>query len=203
MADPANGAIPGILFNRYRAQITENGKKRYADVPFLKSMPETLKISIGDAGEMLTIKPMALASDMDLYSSEIVYGGNLAVLIPVSNLNTLLTEAKVRGLTAISCTCGQFRGSRKTMIQQIDEIGKQNLTHSFSWYSRFRISGKIKTLLTIVSIFIYGFITLICMICLVNVINTISTNIGLRRKEFAMLRSVGMDEKKFNRMIRH
>ena len=37
---------------------------------------------------------MALAADMDLYSSEIVYGGNLAVLIPVSDLNTLLTEAK-------------------------------------------------------------------------------------------------------------
>ena len=88
------------------------------------------------------------------------------------------------------------------MLQQIDEIGKQNLTHSFSWYSPVQNQREDKTLLTIVSIFIYGFITLICMICLVNVINTISTNIALRRKEFAMLRSVGMDEKKFNRMIR-
>lgn len=202
MADPADGVIPGILFNRYRAQITENGKKRYADVPFLKSMPETLKISIGDAGEMLMIKPMALAADMNLYSSEIVYGGNLAVLIPVSNLNTLLTEAKGSRSYSDKLYLRAVPGQQETMIQQIDEIGKQNLTHSFSWYSPVQNQREDKTLLTIVSIFIYGFITLICMICLVNVINTISTNIALRRKEFAMLRSVGMDEKKFNRMIR-
>ena len=184
MANPADGAIPGILFNRYRAQIAENGKKRYADVPFLKSIPDTLKISIGDAGEMLTIKPMALAADMDLYSSEIVYGGNLAVLIPVSDLNTLLTEAKGSRSYSDKLYLRAVPGQQETMLQQIDEIGKQNLTHSFSWYSPVQNQREDKTLLTIVSIFIYGFITLICMICLVNVINTISTNIALRRKDY-------------------
>ena len=34
-----------------------------------------------------------------------------------------------------------------------------------------------------------------------NVFNTISTNIKLRRREFAMLRSVGMAEKDFNKMM--
>ena len=178
------------------------GKARYADVPFFKSMPETLKISIGDAEETLTIKPMTLAADMDLYSSEIVYGGNLAVLIPASNLNTLLTEAEGSRSYSDKLYLRAVPGQQETMIQQIDEIDKQNLTHSFSWYSPVQIQREDKTLLTIVSIFIYGFITLICMICLVNVINTLSTNIALRRKEFAMLRSAGMGEKKFNRMIR-
>ena len=87
-------------------------------------------------------------------------------------------------------------------MKQIDEIGKQNLTHSFSYYSPVQNQKDEKTLLIVVSIFVYGFITLICLVCLVNVINTISTNMELRRKEFAMLRSVGMAEKQFNRMIR-
>lgn len=51
-------------------------------------------------------------------------------------------------------------------------------------------------------VFIYGFIVLISLICIVNIFNTVSTNIALRRKEFAMLRSVGMTPKSFNKMIR-
>ena len=54
----------------------------------------------------------------------------------------------------------------------------------------------------ILGVFIYGFIILISLICVANIFNTVSTNIALRRKEFAMLRSVGMTPKSFNRMIR-
>ena len=39
------------------------------------------------------------------------------------------------------------------------------------------------------------------MIAAANVFNTISTNIALRRREFAMLKSVGMTAKGFNRMM--
>lgn len=51
-------------------------------------------------------------------------------------------------------------------------------------------------------VFVYGFIILITLICIANIFNTVSTNIALRRREFAMLRSVGMAPKSFNRMIR-
>lgn len=53
----------------------------------------------------------------------------------------------------------------------------------------------------IVRVFAYGFIVLISLIAAANVFNTISTNISLRRREFAMLKSVGMDSKGFNRMM--
>ncbi|MDR3644491.1 MAG: FtsX-like permease family protein [Clostridia bacterium] len=52
-------------------------------------------------------------------------------------------------------------------------------------------------------IFIFGFITLISLICIANMFNTITTNIALRRREFAMLRSVGMTPRGFGRMIRY
>ncbi len=59
------------------------------------------------------------------------------------------------------------------------------------------------TLAIILNIFVYGFIALITAICVANVFNTISTSISVRRREFAMLRSVGMTPKSFNRMIRY
>lgn len=57
-------------------------------------------------------------------------------------------------------------------------------------------------MILIVSIFLYGFISVISLIGITNIFNTITTNMNLRSKEFAMLKSVGMTKKEFNRMIR-
>lgn len=54
----------------------------------------------------------------------------------------------------------------------------------------------------VVSIFLYGFITVISLIAVTNIFNTITTNMNLRQKEFAMLKSVGMTKGEFNRMIK-
>ena len=54
----------------------------------------------------------------------------------------------------------------------------------------------------VVSIFLYGFIGVITLIGITNIFNTITTNMNLRKKEFAMLKSIGMTKKEFNRMIR-
>ncbi len=59
-----------------------------------------------------------------------------------------------------------------------------------------------QSLNTFLGVFIYGFITLISLICIANIFNTVSTSIALRRREFAMLRSVGMTPQSFNRMVR-
>ena len=54
----------------------------------------------------------------------------------------------------------------------------------------------------VISIFLYGFIGVITLIGITNIFNTITTNMNLRKKEFAMLKSIGMTKKEFNRMIR-
>lgn len=56
---------------------------------------------------------------------------------------------------------------------------------------------------TIISIFLYGFISLITLIGVTNIFNTISTNIALRRREFAMLKSVGLTPAGFNKMMNY
>lgn len=53
----------------------------------------------------------------------------------------------------------------------------------------------------VVNVFAYGFIILISLIAAANVFNTISTSIMLRRREFAMLKSIGMTEKGMRKML--
>ena len=61
---------------------------------------------------------------------------------------------------------------------------------------------QMRNLFLLVAIFLYGFIIVISLIGITNIFNTMTTNMELRRKEFAMLKSIGMTSKEFNRMIR-
>lgn len=58
-----------------------------------------------------------------------------------------------------------------------------------------------KLILTI-KIFLYGFIAVVSLIGITNIFNTVTTGMELRGKEFAMLQSIGMTKKEFDKMIR-
>lgn len=70
------------------------------------------------------------------------------------------------------------------------------------WDTRAEREG-IEAILLVLDVFTFGFIILISLIAAANVFNTISTNMGLRRREFATLKSVGMGERAFGRMTRY
>lgn len=70
-------------------------------------------------------------------------------------------------------------------------------------YDVYSVNETDRNMITIIKVFSYGFIALISLIALANVFNTISTNILLRRREFAMLKSVGMTTAGFNRMMNY
>ena len=63
------------------------------------------------------------------------------------------------------------------------------------------MNESIRKVIKIINVFSYGFIVLISLIAAANVFNTISTNINLRRREIAMLRSCGLSQKGFYRMM--
>ena len=56
-------------------------------------------------------------------------------------------------------------------------------------------------LILLVSIFSYGFIALMTAICTANIFNSITTGMALRKREFAMLQSIGMTPRSFYRSI--
>ncbi|MEL7568544.1 MAG: ABC transporter permease, partial [Dehalobacterium sp.] len=86
----------------------------------------------------------------------------------------------------------------ETQIQELLQ-GVSGRTFVFNVASQARSE---RNMMLVLGIFIYGFIILISLICIANIFNTVTTNIALRRREFAMLRSVGMTPGSFNKMIR-
>ena len=81
----------------------------------------------------------------------------------------------------------------------VDELKSINIDNGY-----FNISEQVKeekSMVLIIKIFLYGFITVITLIGVTNIFNTITSNMELRQKEFAMLKSIGMTKREFNRMI--
>ena len=81
------------------------------------------------------------------------------------------------------------------LLKERDDAG--NLYDAAEYGQRTRM------VVVIVSVFAYGFITLISLIAAANVFNTISTNVSLRRRELAMLRSIGLSEKGLRKMMNY
>lgn len=60
-----------------------------------------------------------------------------------------------------------------------------------------------ESLTIILQVFTYGFVVLLALISVANIFNTISTSIALRKREFAMLKSVGMTPQAFRQMMKY
>lgn len=63
-------------------------------------------------------------------------------------------------------------------------------------------TAQMRRMYLLICIFLYGFIIVVMLIGVTNIFNTITTNIALRAKEFAMLKSIGMTKHEFDHMIR-
>jgi len=82
------------------------------------------------------------------------------------------------------------------------ELEKQYPSNEISIFNKEQNVRQERAMWIVISIFLYGFITVISLIGITNIFNTITTSMNLRKKEFAMLRSIGMTSKEFKRMIR-
>lgn len=76
--------------------------------------------------------------------------------------------------------------------QKYDNMYVTNIASEVRFYDSVRL---------VVYIFAYGFIGIITLIGVTNIFNTLTSNIDLRQREFAMLKSIGMTKKEFNKMI--
>lgn len=83
-----------------------------------------------------------------------------------------------------------------------ETIKDLNGGHTYSVYNVEKMANMYNAMTLVISIFAYGFIIVISLIGVTNIFNTITTNMRLRSKEFAMLKSIGMTKREFNRMIR-
>ena len=123
------------------------------------------------------------------------------MIYPYSMLESVVPEAALN----------QFRNTEYFLTSSNHSASFENLAtalteNGLSSRQLFDYAANAETnrnVVTIIRVFAYGFIVLISLIAAANVFNTISTNISLRRREFAMLKSVGMTQKGFRRMMNY
>lgn len=109
-------------------------------------------------------------------------------------LNNTAKPTKL-GMTFQSQNPGRSTAEMKKIIEGA------NITPFYNLYNLYEILEQNRNLSFVVNLFSVVFIAMITVIGIANVFNTISTNVKLRRRELAMLRSVGMSDKDFNKMM--
>lgn len=84
----------------------------------------------------------------------------------------------------------------------IDKLTKDLDKYSNVNYTNIKETMKqANNLILVVKILMYGFISLVTLIGVTSVFNTISTSMALRKREFAVLRSVGLTNRGFNKIL--
>ena len=124
----------------------------------------------------------------------------LAVIYPYSLKNVALVEFGGRNY---SCDHYILSDAHRESYQGIKNILVENGLSKNFLYNYAEGIEENRTLILIINVFSYGFIALISLIAAANVFNTISTNISLRRREFAMLKSVGMSNREMKSMMNY
>ncbi len=174
----------GILCDEYNEYDKETGavelKRLYkyekGDTIFGEYNKEELKIKVGDVSK---IKPYGL--------ERVFYDGGYLVVnknefknIDFSDDVTITIQSN--NTTELQ-TAIEEKDSSLTIVN-LEDVAKEE-----------------KSMILVTNIFLYGFIAVITLIGVTNIFNTITSNMELRQKEFAMLKSIGMTKKEFNRMI--
>lgn len=90
----------------------------------------------------------------------------------------------------------------KNIDKMADDYTKAGKLQGLDYYNVREQMRLANNIFLAVKILVYGFITLVTLIGVTSVFNTINTSIALRRKEFAVLRSVGLTPKGFNKTLR-
>lgn len=82
-----------------------------------------------------------------------------------------------------------------------DKVKKVAEENNLSVIDSIDEAQKLEQTMNVMKIFVYGFIVVISLVSVTNIINTISTNINLRKREFAVIKSIGVTPQGFKKMI--
>lgn len=173
----------GILCDDYRYQDLETGSEKeirrynYSKGDFIEGETDSGKIKI-EVGEITDIKPYGLEKSY--------YGGGYLV---VNSDKYKDLDFHISYLSIQSDDTEKLESELKLIN---DDIRINNLEATVK---------EEKSMSLVIKIFLYGFIAVISLIGVTNIFNTITSNMELRQKEFAMLKSIGMTKREFNRMI--
>lgn len=154
---------------------------------------ETITINLNGEERQVTI---AKRSDQRPMGFEGSYATGGWIFVSEDFMEDKENEVITTGMYINSSDASQLERDINNIIADNDLYKNVHITNLAEFADQER------RILLLVSIFLYGFITVITLIGVTNIFNTITTNMILRSKEFANLKSIGMTTKEFNKMIR-
>lgn len=147
--------------------------------------------------------------DADNYVCNLNQKNSISLYVPVSQHKAMVDEQNAQyadkdelsGPIYYTYMLGIETRQHEEVAEKISELYDTTDYGSTYYIDVYESMQTMNTIALVVEVLVYGFIALISLITVFNIINTISTGIALRRKEFAMLKSVGTTPKGFNKMI--
>ncbi|MRN56368.1 ABC transporter permease [Paenibacillus monticola] len=150
---------------------------------------QSINITFVDTYPVDPLKPLNQSSEKKSYVFMVVAPYSLK-----EKFQTPDTHASI-GVSFLSKNPSQSVAKMETMIQDA------GITSAYTLQNVYTVVEQYRSLTFVIDVFTYVFVIMISLIAVANVFNTISTNIMLRRREIAMLRSVGMSERDFQKMM--
>ena len=122
----------------------------------------------------------------------------LTLLFPISAMQNFIDQDETYVVNFL------FKSENHTQsYNNMYEMLLENNLSAYRLQDYAKNAEQYRNIILIINVFSYGFIVLISLIAAANVFNTITTNINLRKRDFAMLKSVGMEQKGFNKMMNY
>ncbi|MDF2539565.1 MAG: cell division protein FtsX [Herbinix sp.] len=165
-----------------------------------------LSFSDPETGNDITLNSVEVAALTDVYPMGIVSMGR------VPSFHIIMSQDSFQKIIAgnedmIAETMNTkvyFKSDNPLRLQEnLEELQNKYGVSRLDIYNVYQFRQNEEQMVLLMSVFTYAFIILITAICVANIINTISTSISLRKREFAMLKSVGMTPKGFNKMLNY
>ena len=188
-----------VILLDYDTFYNEDGSKTVDRIYSLKS-GDKVNVKSGDKEKTLTISKF---TDVKPMGQEAVYYDHGIIVVSEDYIKEVFKEdvnnSDYYHLSNLFIKSSKPQELENTLNDLIKQGGDYYGLTVFNYETYMKQEQR---MLLVVKIFLYGFITVITLIGVTNIFNTITTNMILRSKEFAMLKSVGMSSKEFNKMIR-
>lgn len=176
-----------ILMDITMQSIKENGKTTYQEI-------DALNYKEGDK--------IAFYKDEILKELEIVkITKETPMVLPNGPCAYFIVSDEFMNEICVTSTCSLYIQTNESL--KLEKYIQDNYSDSYwSLGNNTQLIREQQALWTAINILLYGFIFVTALIGITNIFNTITTSMTIRQKEFAMLKSIGMTKKEFNKMIR-
>ena len=196
----------GIKEENYKSAVILIDEGRQSNDDGSKTIERLYKIKNGDKinvakDEKIREITITKCTDNSPMGQETVYHDNGKIIVSEDFMREVFDEVpnnsyRISNLLIESKKAQELENRINDLIKQNEKYFELEVQNYETYIKQEQRS------LLVIKIFLYGFITVITLIGVTNIFNTITTNMILRSKEFAMLKSIGMTTKEFNRMIR-